>query len=574
MDYQFYPTPPSLARRLWGLFKNRDFTRILEPHGGNGDLADQAPVSSCPRKGRSVPIDCCEIDISHHATLRSKDYQVVGTDFLQMTSGAIYSHICGNPPFSEGAKHLLHAWDLLWEGEIAFILNAETIRRPCSRERRHLVDLIGKHGSVEFAQGEFEVDEAKRKTSVEVALIYLRKTVNVRDDIIGTLLDDLKVDGTSAEGIAREFEERRELMLPKTTIENAVVSFNAANMSMRESVKAEAKARYYSHMLGDTMAARNHNGAKSDPVQSVDFIRTAVAKRYLELKDRAWSSILRSTEVTSRLSSKAQNRVESEFALIKELEFTTTNIYGFLCGLCESAGKIQEDMALDVFDLFTKYHEENTVFYKGWISNGKHRSAGMRLKKTRFILPGHGAASHKDGLGYDSERTLEDIDRVFATLDGKSVPEVSLVHVFRDNFDALRKGARISSSYFSVRYYPVIGTIHFYPNGQEIVDRLNRMVGRLKKWLPPQGTKVSDAFWLQFDSAEKYDRELREQVAKTRTSGHWGDPLRAVSCDDARGVDALAKIDLAMSEVLERHGINVDLMLEGEEEPRQLLLAA
>jgi hypothetical protein len=363
MDYQFYPTPRPLAHRLWGLFKNREFQRVLEPSAGDGALIDAAPLRRDRNSSRSTPVDCCEIDIARHPILREKDLNVVGTDFLHLSSGAIYSHVIGNPPFSSGATHLLHAYSILWEGEIAFVLNAQTLRNPCTRERRLLADIIKKHGSVEFAEGEFEVDEAKRKTTVEVALVWLHKKVDVEADILGNLLDDLKVDTTTPETLAAGFEERRELMLPTTVVENAVIAFNAANKSMREAVMAEAKARYYAAVLGETLASRNHEGPKSAPQQSIDYVRKTVTTRYGELKDRAWSGILRSTNVTSRLSSQAQKRIESEFADLKALEFTLQNIWGFLCGLCDSAGAIQMGMACDVFDLFTKYHTDNAIFF-------------------------------------------------------------------------------------------------------------------------------------------------------------------------------------------------------------------
>jgi hypothetical protein len=573
MDYQFYPTPRPLAHRLWALFKNKDFQRVLEPHGGNGDLIDASPLPMQRTRTRGTQVDCCEIDIARHPILREKDINVVGTDFMQLKSAAIYSHVIANPPFADGVKHLLHAYSILWEGEIAFILNAQTIRNPCTRERRHLVDLIKRYGSVEFSEGEFEVDEAKRKTTVEVALVWLHKKVDVEADILGNLLDDLKVDASTEETLAAGFEERRELMLPTTVIENAVVAFNAANKSMREAVMAEAKARYYAAILGETLASRNHDGPKAAPQQSIDYVRKTVATRYLELKDRAWAGILRSTNVTSRLSSQAQKRIESEFADLKALEFTLVNIYGFLCGLCDSAGAIQIGMACDVFDLFTKYHTENRIFYRGWVSNNRHRAAGMRLRSTRFILPGHGVSSYANGLSYESERLLDDIDKVFSMLDGKSEPETSLRSVFNTHFQELRAGKRIASSYFGVRWFRGVGTIHFYPLSQVIVDRLNRLVGRHRQWLPPEGERVSDAFWLQYEKAEKYQAELLQEVA-LNNGNNYNNPLRKLSQDDTSRQEALEQIGIAMSTVLERNGIDVDLQLDGQENSPLFLMAA
>lgn len=95
-DLQFYPTPKELAQRAWALFKNKHFTRILEPSAGNGDLADAHPWENDRYYRGSHPvIDCCEIDVTKHATLRGKGYQVVGLDFLQIRQ---CGHLFPHPP--------------------------------------------------------------------------------------------------------------------------------------------------------------------------------------------------------------------------------------------------------------------------------------------------------------------------------------------------------------------------------------------------------------------------------------------------------------------------------------------
>lgn len=68
----------------------------------------------------------------------------------------------------------------------------------------------------------------------------------------------------------------------------------------------------------------------------------------------------------SRLSSGAQKRVESEFEQLKKLEFTVSNVYGFLLGIIEGQGQIRIDMACDIFDQITRYHTENSCYYNAW----------------------------------------------------------------------------------------------------------------------------------------------------------------------------------------------------------------
>ncbi|WP_163120537.1 DUF4942 domain-containing protein, partial [Acinetobacter pittii] len=69
------------------------------------------------------------------------------------------------------------------------------------------------------------------------------------------------------------------------------------------------------------------------------------------------------------------------------LDFSASNVYSFLIGLIDARGDMLVQMACEVFDEITRYHSENRVYYEGWKSNDRHRTAGWRIKHTRFILP-------------------------------------------------------------------------------------------------------------------------------------------------------------------------------------------
>lgn len=456
------------------------------------------------------------------------------------------------------------------------------MRTPFSRERQRLVRLIEQHGSVEFIQDAFLDPDTQRKTDVEVALVHLVKVANYQEDIIGTLLDDMRRDSMTAAGLMGDYREMNEVALPASFIENSVLVFNAAVSAMKDAIKAEARANHYSALIGKTLAEMGGEGSAAKR-PNVDFVRTQIGKCYDDLKDRAWSNVLRSTEVLDRLSSSAQKRLESEFESIKRMEFTEAGIRGFLLGLVEKQGDIQIGMACDVFDLITTYYTDNTVYYRGWKSNDKHRTMGIRIKGTRFVLPGHKAENWRDSASWDTMQMLRDFDKVFRMLDGKAAPGVGpdgrpeadfgLAHLFETQFGELKQAKRMSTDYFDVRYFKGIGTIHFYPRGTKLMDRLNRLVGRHREWLPPEGERVPEAFWLQFDQSEKLDAEFRAEVAKQRLSA-CRDPLWHLSRkhhDDERA-QAEAGMDAVMTAVQERHGIRLDAL----EAPRQtpLLLAA
>jgi hypothetical protein len=204
----------------------------------------------------------------------------------------------------------------------------------------------------------------------------------------------------------------------------------------------------------------------------------------------------------------------------------------------------------------------------------------MRLKTTRFVLPHmKGWSNHFD---WDTVQKLRDIDKVFRMLDGKigeGTPEdpfYGLAWAANNCFSRLRAAERVETEYFDFRWYQGVQTMHFYPKSKKLIDRLNRLVGRHRQWIPPEGERVSDAFWLQYDKAEKFDKELRADIkAKDSRSYGWGTLGAATRAlmgtnrhDDGEGIRAIASLEASLTSVLEKNGISVNFQLEdkGSEE--------
>lgn len=126
----FYPTPKSVANKMLAKFDSYTLNtkHILEPSAGKGDLAEAiaqklAYDRSYYGKEYKDLIHCIESDIELQATLRGKDFPIVGNDFLTFFPDEEYDLIIMNPPFSNGDKHLLHAWEILNSGDIVCLLN-------------------------------------------------------------------------------------------------------------------------------------------------------------------------------------------------------------------------------------------------------------------------------------------------------------------------------------------------------------------------------------------------------------------------------------------------------------------
>lgn len=516
IDHQFYPTPSSLAYKAKAKFKH-PVRRMLEPSAGRGDLLK--PWEHDFRHSRA-PVDCIEIDLQNQAILRDQGHKVVDADFIQFQSGPMYSHILMNPPFNVGVDHVLKAWHLLYSGEIVAILNAASVESPSDKKQVLLAKIIEQYGSVEYLDSEFTTEDTQRSTKVRVALIHLERQGETVTDVIGGMKKDAGVEKI-------EVSASTEIGFHNNSIKNTVMAFRAAVEAMREAVIVGAKADRYADMVG-VHFRRTDEGTGSRPLVSGDS-QDDVNKRYDELKDAAWKTVINATDFSKHLSSEAYKRLYSDFEMVKQMEFTESNIHGFLAGLLQGKGKMDDEMTEDVFDMFTKYHWENRAYYKGWKSNSKHRSGSFRIKMTRFILPRMGDNYFK-GLGYDARGQIMDIDKVFAMLDGRKTPEVSIYSLFENQLDSLVAGERLQSSYFDIRFYSGAGTIHFFPKRKDLVDRMNRTIGRMRAWLPDENTVTGDDFWNQYDKAEQVTAEMMKDKRCTR----W-----EMDCNDSLDVDAI-----------------------------------
>ena len=172
-DPEFFPTPRSVANRMIERIKG-DARYYLEPSAGRGDIAETIKDRGDGWGARAVEVDCIESSPDLCAILRGKDLQIVGSDWLTYEGVSYYDAIVMNPPFGQGARHLLRAWDFMHDGEIVCLLNAETIRNPHTAERKRLAAIVEEHGDTEDLGACF--DSAIRPTDVNVVMVYLRKT--------------------------------------------------------------------------------------------------------------------------------------------------------------------------------------------------------------------------------------------------------------------------------------------------------------------------------------------------------------------------------------------------------------
>lgn len=162
----FYPTPTKLINKMLSKIKG-DPCNILEPSAGKGDI-----VEKWKDRNRRGNISAIENNKDLRATLRGKGIKVIDSDFLSYSGPDKFDLIIANPPFDDGDKHLLKAIDIMFRGEIIFLVNAETIKNPYSNIRKDLARKLKElNADIEYIYSAFM--DAERKSNVEIALVYI-----------------------------------------------------------------------------------------------------------------------------------------------------------------------------------------------------------------------------------------------------------------------------------------------------------------------------------------------------------------------------------------------------------------
>jgi hypothetical protein len=139
----------------------------------------------------------------------------------------------------------------------------------------------------------------------------------------------------------------------------------------------------------------------------------------------------------------------------------------------------------------------------------------------------------------------------------------------------LASGVRLACDYFEVRWYPGRGTIHFFPKRKDLIDRLNRLVGRARQWLPQREDMVSKDFWFAYERAEKFDLAIQREVNKSHGS-RWDNPFWVATRDRPDGDSdiALDRIAQACVSIAQANGLDPMKGIEASEQSQQLLLMA
>ena len=479
----FYPTPRPLANLLIEPYvaQMKAGAVILDPSAGKGDL-----LEACRWAGaKEYELMAIEIEPDLRAILKTKKFRVIGDDFLQYTGNHLFDLVVMNPPFDAGDKHLLAAWEILKHGEIACILNAETIRNPYTQTRRLLWQIICEHGTVEEVGQAFS-SGAERRTDAEVCIVRLTKKAEKRP-LDFTLPDSARLAGT--------IDDQADLnnQIARADFVAAMVdSFNQISEAHAQFIEARQKLEFYVNAVKGT----GYNPINPAPIPSHITGRQRLMlehNNYMDaVQSAAWNTVFDRTNFQSVLTSSRRNDFLEFQKQQGGVPFTTANIWAFFEMLFVNRDANLQQCVVEVFDKLTSYHADNKVHWEGWKTN-----SAWKVNR-KVIVPGFvefktysGQRSGTFDIWYQRADALRDIDRAMCAITGRKYEEIATV------YDTLTRHFReigwikpgdyfqneIESEFFRIKFWKK-GTMHLIFKDENLWNQFNLRAAKGKNWLP------------------------------------------------------------------------------------------
>ena len=443
-DKEFFPTPPEVIEKMVAPYAGRlGSATILEPSAGNGAIleyitktgieyeytAHNGTVHRLTATANPKRVYAVEHNPELQMILQQKGYRLAGEDFLTYWPDIRFNLALINPPFSHGAEHLLHAWDILDGGDIACLLNAETVRNPCTEARKLLARIIEANGTVEELGRCFRSSD--HPTDVEIVLVRLHKEPKANPftiDLNGT--DEAAPDfgGMAASGDTLEQSSR---------LDAYIRSWDKAKEAAVAYIKARETLRFYLGAFVSMDKPGTLSGA--DIIKSIDDTLTATTlstpsmeTAYNEFitaaKTRAWDTIFRQTGIEKYMTSGLKEALDHFRQNQSSMEINRENIMHLLNYILSNVGEIMDNAVVEVYDMFTKYFEGNTSWTEGWKTN-KQFSCNRKVilpdcVEAGFMPQRYGYDKYYS-LNYTHMRRLDDIDKAMCWLTGRRFDDLT-----------------------------------------------------------------------------------------------------------------------------------------------------
>ncbi len=456
---EFYPTPRHVLDRM-GIDCYDKI--VIEPSAGKGDIIDY-----CKGFG-AKKILACEINTDLQKIVASKA-DLICDDFFKVTPEQI-SHvglIVMNPPFSNAAKHILHAWQVAPEGcEIVALCNWETLDNRYSYSRTELGQLVENYGSKENLEDCFT--EAERKTDAKIGLIHLFKPiVSSNFNYSGFYFTDDEGQGQNG-------------VMPYNDV-RAIVNSYVAAVNNFDTLDASMQAmNALTNNLGFGRPAKLD---LKDSQTDSSITKQAFAK---QLQKHCWKKVFNKLGVEKVVTTGVLKDINKFVEHRLAYPFTMRNIFRMIEIIIGTREQTMNKAIIEAVDNFTRHTHENRFGVEGWKTNEGH------LLNSKFICDGIAKIGYNGLLEvrtYYSHQVDYLIDLMKALcfitgIDFDSIPNPYQLPKFKSN-------TWYEWGFFEFKLFKK-GTGHFKFKDLKVWEVLNRSYAKAKGQVLPEKFKNAD----------------------------------------------------------------------------------
>ena len=492
----FYPTPNAVIEQM---MMGVDFfgKTILEPSAGKGNIVDWL-------KGNGArEVIACENDPNNLRLLSGK-CDILAEDFLTVTSEQV-SHIdliVMNPPFSNGAEHILHAFEIAPPGcTVVSLCNESNLSRyTYSKKEKLLSETIEMYGQWESLGNCFS--RAERKTEVRVALVKLYKDGEGASEFENYFFDQFDSDAMGGEQ-----EGLMQYNFVRDIVNRYVSAVKMFDDVLAMSNKINETADFYDfktevdEKTGETKQVKQTYGylpIRFGAVTTGDRSTAVSHQQYKrELQKHYWHIIFQKLNMEKYATKELREQINKFIESQKCVPFTMKNIYKVIEMVIQTNGQRMLKTLVEAFDLICSFSAENSTAGETWKTNANY------MVNKRFIVPsicsGYDWYDHKPKpyveLSDYGRNKMDDVCKALCNMTGQNYDEVGSL------FDAVNYsrysphlnpgkewGEWFEWGFFRCRGYKK-GTMHFEFLDEEVWFKFNYTVAQSKGWNLPKKTQ-------------------------------------------------------------------------------------
>lgn len=469
----FYPTPTEVINTMM-LGENIIGKTILEPSAGSGNIVKWL-------KGNGAgEIIACEKDTTLRKLLQG-ECELIADDFLSVKAEDI-SHvdfIVMNPPFSEGARHIMHAFEIAPAGcTIIALCNSSNLEKYHYTTYQELQEVVALYGCEEKLGTVF--DNAERKTDVWVSLVKLykeREGEDEFDDYMFSNEDDALTantsDGLITYNVVREIVNRY------------VSTVKLFDESLEMAKRINEAAEYFDYKPD---GKKKRYGYLPIKFETVDANGKTVHVSHLQYKKQLqkyyWRIIFDKLNMERYATTKLKEQINKFIQKQVNVPFTMRNIYQVINMVIQTTGQRMNTTLLEAFDLICSFSAGNSAAGEKWKTNANY------MVNKKFIVPymtNHDTlwTNSYVKLNYSSNgNKIEDVVKALCYITGTNYESITNLREFLYE-NEVYWGKWFYWAFFRVKGFKK-GTMHFEFLDESVWMKFNQEVAKQRGWVLPK----------------------------------------------------------------------------------------